>query len=155
MKKLGIYLGNEDSNTAAIVKDGLLIRLGNGAVGSFWSDVWLAESTLTEAFPRLYMILNQKTVRFGMLFDDYTQSQNLSFRRNLMLGRRSWWRTRRGFLMAWCYTVIKVIPISWRWVCSKGSFSVKPFYEKWGESFSNMNHIGPHVQAFQDNLKPS
>ncbi|KAI8546022.1 hypothetical protein RHMOL_Rhmol07G0083400 [Rhododendron molle] len=58
-------------------------RLGNGAASSFWSDAWLAESTLTEAFPRLYMISNQKTVRFGMLFDDYTQSQNLSFRRNL------------------------------------------------------------------------
>lgn len=56
-------MGNGDSNNAAIVKDGFWIISGNGAATSLWSDVWLGESTLMEAFPGLYMISNQKSVQ--------------------------------------------------------------------------------------------
>lgn len=145
-------LGEGTSDFSEIINSGFNIKVQSGNNTLFWKDIWLGDQSLEAAFPRLFSVSNQKNAKIEEVFNYADQSWGLIFRRRLFLWEEGQLEVLKQMLNGTHLNPYGVDLLRWKWEPNSGMFTVKSFYEKWDNSFNDLNHIGPHCKLIWKNL---
>lgn len=137
-----------------IISPGFSIKVQSGNNTLFWKDVWMGDQNLETAFPRLFSVSTQKDAKVGEVFNGDNQSWELLFRRRLFIWEEGQLEVLKQMLNGAYLIPNGVDYLKWNWDHISGMFSVKSFYDKWENSFNDLNHIGPHCKLIWKNLCP-
>jgi hypothetical protein len=112
-------------------------KLGNGALTSFWFDIWVGDLSLKNRFPRLFLISTQKEASVAHLWNSGTEVNKwyVMWRRRLFVWEEN--------LVEELMEIINMVTLSnttdkWGWIPENNAeFSVKSTYI----SVSNLSNL--------------
>ncbi|KAK3189744.1 hypothetical protein Dsin_029305 [Dipteronia sinensis] len=133
---------DSDSKSVEVLKEGILMTVGNDGRIRFWSELKWDSFPLKLAFPRIYAFAQNKEGRvkdFGSWVDN-TWKWKVELRRPLFDWEVNQWRAFISFLE--CVIIRDLIPDTIAWSFnSDGLFSVGSFCKSLEENIANDNHI--------------